>query len=518
MNAPLPSVHFVTERLAALESVLRGMEPVAIAVSGGVDSLTLAHVAHETLGRSTAMFHAVSPAVPAEATQRTRELAETRGWDLYVIDAGEFESRDYLRNPLERCFHCKTNLYGAIKTHTSAQILSGTNLDDLGEYRPGLSAAKEYGVRHPFVEAQIDKRGVRAIARQLGLGELAELPASPCLSSRIETGIAIDPAMLNRVHETERLIGRALKPSTVRCRVRAKGVVIELDEASLAALTSERRVELSAAVRSLFHQAGFNYSVEFARYRVGSAFLHGAKDVGQPAERRGVGAPIALAALDHDIKLDLRRSERIGFDEAIFCAGKSLAHINRILEQAHEKSLRLLLTRLSPEQFDALSSEHRSAMDYERVSRTGYFGTPHQATGEPRVAVIAAGTSDVPVSREAARTLGYYGVRDVEINDVGVAGLWRLLERIEEIRRMPVVICVAGMDAALPTVVGGLVGSIVIGVPTSVGYGVASGGQTALNAMLASCAPGLLVTNIDNGYGAACAAIRVMRTLARATK
>jgi NCAIR mutase (PurE)-related protein len=117
----------------------------------------------------------------------------------------------------------------------------------------------------------------------------------------------------------------------------------------------------------------------------------------------------------------------------------------------------------------------------------------------------------VPVSREAARTLAYYGVPCVEITDVGVAGLWRLMERIDELRRMQVVIAVAGMDAALPTVIGGLVASVVIGVPTSVGYGVAQGGQSALHAMLASCAPGVLVTNIDNGYGAACAAIRILR-------
>jgi NCAIR mutase (PurE)-related protein len=106
------------------------------------------------------------------------------------------------------------------------------------------------------------------------------------------------------------------------------------------------------------------------------------------------------------------------------------------------------------------------------------------------------------VSREAARTLRYYGVPNLEITDVGVAGLWRLLDRVEEIRRMPVVIAVAGMDAALPTVLGGLVPGLVIGVPTSVGYGVAANGQSALHAMLASCTPGLAVMNIDNGYGA----------------
>jgi hypothetical protein len=216
--------------------------------------------------------------------------------------------------------------------------------------------------------------------------------------------------------------------------------------------------------------------------------------------------------LDHDIKLDLERAARIGFDEAIFCSNKTVGHIARILDQARDKGLRLLLTRLHETQFAELLEHHRAQIDYEPVSRTGYFGTPHPPVrSEPRAVVVAAGTSDVPVSREAARTLRYYGEPATEISDVGVAGLWRLLERLEEMRRMPVVIAVAGMDAALPTVIAGLVPGLVIGVPTSVGYGVAQGGETALRAMLSSCAPGLPVMNIDNGYGAACAALRFLR-------
>lgn len=214
-----------------------------------------------------------------------------------------------------------------------------------------------------------------------------------------------------------------------------------------------------------------------------------------------------------DIKLDLQRHERLGFDEAVFCAAKTVPHLTHILDQAAESNLRLLLTRLSDEQLRELPEVHRARIDYEPVSRTGYYSFPHDMVGVARVAVIAAGTSDVYVSREAARTLRYYGHPNVEITDVGVAGLWRLLERVEEIRRMPVVIAVAGMDAALPTVLGGLVPSVVIGVPTSVGYGVASGGESALRAMLASCAPGLVVMNIDNGYGAACAALRILRAI-----
>jgi pyridinium-3,5-biscarboxylic acid mononucleotide sulfurtransferase len=266
-------------QLAALESVLRSMGDLAVAVSGGVDSLTLAVFAHRALSGRVAMFHAVSPAVPAEGTQRTRELADAEGWRLSIIDAGEFNSSDYMRNPLNRCFYCKTSLYGAVRPHTTAQIVSGTNLDDLGEYRPGLIAAQEHSVRHPFVEAGIAKAGVRAIARYLGLAEVAELPASPCLSSRIETGIAIDPVMLGRVHETERLVERAIKPRTVRCRVRARGVVVELDEPTLTALSQERRESLATEVGALFQSAGFSYAVSFAQYRVGSAFLHNIKVV-----------------------------------------------------------------------------------------------------------------------------------------------------------------------------------------------------------------------------------------------
>ena len=217
-------------------------------------------------------------------------------------------------------------------------------------------------------------------------------------------------------------------------------------------------------------------------------------------------------SLSPDFRLDLQRTERLGFDEAIFCAGKAVVHLVQILDHAHDADMRMLLTRLSPEQFAQLPESHRKRIDFEPISRTGYFGTPHELSGEIRLAVVAAGTSNVFVSREAARTLRYYGVPHVEMTDVGVAGLWRLLERVEELRRMSVTIAVAGMDAALPTVLAGLVSGTVIGVPTSVGYGVATGGSAALHAILASCAPGLLVTNIDNGYGAACAALRILRS------
>ena len=246
---------------------------VGVAVSGGVDSLTLASVAHGVLGRSATMYHAQSPAVPPEATARVQTLAAAHGWELEVFDAGEFGRAAYLANPVDRCFHCKTSLYASMRARTAAQLLSGTNLDDLGEYRPGLRAAAEHGVRHPFVEIGADKNMVRAMARALGLGDAAVLPAAPCLASRIETGIVIDAATLALVHASERLVGAALAARTVRCRVRASGVVLELDAATLETMEPRRRAELEDEVGDLFAAAGLVRSVSFAPYRNGSAFL-----------------------------------------------------------------------------------------------------------------------------------------------------------------------------------------------------------------------------------------------------
>lgn len=208
--------------------------------------------------------------------------------------------------------------------------------------------------------------------------------------------------------------------------------------------------------------------------------------------------------------LDYARAERIGFGEAVFCAGKSPAQIACILEEAEVRGASLLLTRLDAARFAALPPGSRERLDYDRVSGTAILGAAPAPRAGGRVAVVTAGTSDVPVAREALRTLGFNGVEAEMIADVGVAGLWRLLARLDEIRAAPVVIVAAGMDAALPSVVAGLVPGCVIAVPTSVGYGVAAGGHAALNAILASCAPGIVTVNIDNGYGAACAALRIL--------
>lgn len=261
----------IAATIEAIEVELDGYGRVAIAVSGGIDSLTLATLAARRLGARAEMFHSRTASVPAEATERTRDLATRLGWSLTVIDAHEFTREEYLANPVDRCFYCKQSLYVEIARHTTAQVLSGANADDLGEYRPGLDAARAAGARHPFVDVGVDKRTIRAIARELGLGEMSALPASPCLSSRVETGIRIEALMLERVHAAEKAVRALVDAPAVRCRVRASGVVIEIEAASLAALTSKEREAIIQAAARAFAGVGALPTIE--PYRTGSAFL-----------------------------------------------------------------------------------------------------------------------------------------------------------------------------------------------------------------------------------------------------
>lgn len=210
-----------------------------------------------------------------------------------------------------------------------------------------------------------------------------------------------------------------------------------------------------------------------------------------------------------EVRFDTGREARIGLPEAVFCLGKSPQQIARILEQAPE---RLLLTRMSAEQHAALPLA--AGLDYDPLSRTAIRGGCPPPSGPARVAMVTAGTSDLAVAAEAERTLRFHGHAVERFADLGVAGLWRLLDQRQRLAEFPLLIAVAGMEGALFSVLGGLVGGIVIAVPAATGYGVAAGGHAALTSALASCAPGILAVNIDNGYGAACAAIRALNALA----
>ena len=216
-----------------------------------------------------------------------------------------------------------------------------------------------------------------------------------------------------------------------------------------------------------------------------------------------------------EVNLDFDRENRTGLAEAVFCESKSLEQLQEICARIEAADKPMLFTRMETDVFEQLSASMPVNFDlqYDAVSRTASYKL-YEKLSKNLTAIVTGGSSDVPVAREAAKTLEFYGHESLVIDDAGVAGLWRITERLEELKKRKIVICIAGMDAALPTVLGGLISASIIAVPTSVGYGMAKNGETALQSMLVSCAPGLVVVNIDNGYGAACAAIRMLNNLA----
>jgi NCAIR mutase (PurE)-related protein len=208
-----------------------------------------------------------------------------------------------------------------------------------------------------------------------------------------------------------------------------------------------------------------------------------------------------------EAKLDSHREIRSGVAEAVFAPGKTASDLERIVDSLLEAHGRVLVTRVRPEQAKALAARHPAAIHHERCALLT-IGEPGVAVGYA-IAVLAAGTADLGVAEEAAICSEWLGATVDRHYDVGIAGIHRLLGRLDVIRRAEALIVVAGMDGALPTLVTGLVRAPVIAVPTSVGYGASFGGLAALLTMLNACSPGVAVVNIDNGYGAAVMAHRI---------
>lgn len=217
--------------------------------------------------------------------------------------------------------------------------------------------------------------------------------------------------------------------------------------------------------------------------------------------------------MDKTFIIDEDRKQRLGFDEVIFGASKSIALLTDILKEYSDNNENVLITKLQHEKASVLLQTYKTAF-YDTES--GIFTLKHMNAieDEPvKVGIISAGSSDIGVANEAYYTLSYMGITSIIVHDVGVAGLHRLLNKLEELKTFDVLIVVAGFEGALPTVIGGLLPQPIIGVPTSVGYGSAKEGETALHAMLTSCANGITVVNIDNGYGAAMSAFRMIKLL-----
>lgn len=210
--------------------------------------------------------------------------------------------------------------------------------------------------------------------------------------------------------------------------------------------------------------------------------------------------------------LDAQRPLRNGFSETVFCQGKSPEHLLAVFRAFVDRGQNVLGTRCTPEAAAQIHAAFPNA-HYDAVSRCVVVVQQAMAPLPGRLSIVAAGTADLCVAEEARRTAAFCGVEASTHYDVGVAGLHRLLQRLERLRASDVSIVVAGMEGALPSVLGGLVAHPIVAVPTSIGYGTNLHGLTPLFAMLNSCAEGVTVVNIDNGFGAACAALRILRLL-----
>lgn len=260
----------------ALHKVIADISPRVIACSGGIDSMLLATLAHRHNGGLTTVAHAVSPAVPAEATRRVRDWARREGWRLELVSSGEFASEAYLSNPVNRCYHCKTRLYDSLSQigralGTQATLMSGANTDDLGEYRPGLQAAAEFKVRHPYIEAGVDKAGIREMAQGLEL-PFAMIPASPCLASRLYTGTRVTAQRLQVVEQCEAMLREAADIEILRCRLREDVMYIEVADDDRARITQGMLSE----ARQVALRAGLSLQavhLDAEAYRPGRAFV-----------------------------------------------------------------------------------------------------------------------------------------------------------------------------------------------------------------------------------------------------
>ena len=214
-----------------------------------------------------------------------------------------------------------------------------------------------------------------------------------------------------------------------------------------------------------------------------------------------------------DIRFDFQRRERIGLIEAIWGADKNIDQLKRISEEVLNKKEVVFITRINKDKAKNLLDIYPEARFYEDAHCLIIGKNSKKISTKKRVAIVAGGSSDLAVTLEAKLALEIYGVNCKSFIDVGVAGLHRLMSQLEEINKYNVLIVCAGMEGALATVVGGLLPQPIIAVPISVGYGVSRDGDAALNSMLSSCSPGISVMNIDNGYGAAMAALRIIKSI-----
>lgn len=261
----------VQHKVDAVAAALRSLERVIVAFSGGVDSVVLARLAGETLGRDAVLaVTGRSPSLPSAEAATVETLAAECGVPHEFLDTAEFENAQYVANPNNRCYFCKTELYDRLAEVAArrgyAAVLSGANADDLGDYRPGLQAASERRVVSPLADAGLTKADVRVVAADRGLS-IADKPASPCLSSRVPYGEAVTPEKLRRIDEAETFL-RSLGFAECRVRHHEQLARIELQPADLARLADD---DLRARIDGRLRELGFQYvTLDLRGFRSGS--------------------------------------------------------------------------------------------------------------------------------------------------------------------------------------------------------------------------------------------------------
>lgn len=258
----------MSERLDSLRAVVRDLGSVLVAFSGGIDSALVLRVARDELGDRALGLTAVGPALPRRERADAARIAREIGARHVFVDSREIEDPDYRRNGPDRCFHCKSELYRITEATRAreglAHVANGTNVDDLGDHRPGLDAARRAGVRSPLVEANLGKADVRAVARELGL-RVWDKPASACLASRIPYGTEVDRERLARVEALEDAL-RALGLRQLRVRFHGEVARVEVAEDELEAAFRARDAIVAAG-----REAGFTFvALDLAGYRSGS--------------------------------------------------------------------------------------------------------------------------------------------------------------------------------------------------------------------------------------------------------